>query len=55
MWRGAASSSLNSRKLGIPAGTYTLTISKTGYYTKTMTGFVVNCNRTGFMHYLVKK
>ena len=36
----------------IPAGSYTLTISKTGYQTKIVTGFLVNSNRTGLNFYL---
>ncbi|MBJ6748902.1 carboxypeptidase regulatory-like domain-containing protein [Geomonas anaerohicana] len=38
---------------GILAGTYTLTISKTGYVTKTYTGYVISSNRTGLVFYLV--
>lgn len=38
---------------GIPLGTYPLVISRPGYYTKTMTGFLVNGNRTGLNFYLV--
>ena len=37
---------------GILAGTYTLTISKTGYITKTTTGYVVNSNKSGLVFYL---
>ncbi|HBG07103.1 MAG: hypothetical protein A2075_00405 [Geobacteraceae bacterium GWC2_58_44] len=37
---------------GIPAGSYTLTISKAGFYTKTTTGYVVNSNRSGLEFYL---
>jgi sugar lactone lactonase YvrE len=37
---------------GIPAGTYTVTISKSGFTTKTITGFAVNSNRTGLVFYL---
>ncbi|GFO65029.1 carboxypeptidase regulatory-like domain-containing protein [Geomonas paludis] len=38
---------------GIPAGTYTLTIYKFGYVTRTYTGYVVSGNRTGLLYYLV--
>jgi DNA-binding beta-propeller fold protein YncE len=37
---------------GILAGSYTLTISKTGYLTKTMTGYLVNSNKSGLVFYL---
>lgn len=37
---------------GIPAGTYTLTISKTGYATRTISGYAVNSNKSGLNFYL---
>lgn len=38
---------------GIPAGTYTLTLQKSGYVKKTYSGYTVSCNRTGLVFYLV--
>ncbi|UPU38279.1 carboxypeptidase regulatory-like domain-containing protein [Geomonas paludis] len=37
---------------GIPAGTYTVTIYKAGYTTRTVTGFSVTGNRSGVVFYL---
>lgn len=51
--KSATTSSTGAFSLtGIPAGTYTLIISKYGYLTKTISGFVVSKNMTGLAYFL---
>jgi hypothetical protein len=51
--RNALSTSTGSFTItAIPAGTHSLTISRTGYYTKVMAGIVVSANRSGVVLYL---
>ncbi|HBG04128.1 MAG: hypothetical protein A2075_16845 [Geobacteraceae bacterium GWC2_58_44] len=38
---------------GIPAGTYTLSISKSGYATKSYAGYLVNSNKSGLVFFLL--
>lgn len=53
-WSTITSSAGTFSIANIAPGTYTLTISKTGYVTRTVTGFVVSGNRTGLVFYLLK-